>query len=73
MVFLLVMVLAVGMFLLGRWGASRVGELSSDQLVPELRRKQERSMRRGTWVLRIVAVLLLAVSLVGLAHQLSYG
>jgi hypothetical protein len=73
MVFLLVTVLAMGMFLLGQWGAGRVGELSSDQLTPDLRAKQERSMRRGTWVLRIVAVLLVVASLVGLVHQLSSG
>jgi hypothetical protein len=73
MVFFMVTVLAVGMFLLGQWGARRVGELSSSQLAPDLRRKQERTMRRGTWALRIVAVLLLAASLVGLAHQLPFG
>jgi hypothetical protein len=67
----LMLVVAVAMFVVGRWGARRVPQLISPHLDEEQREKQERVMRRGAWVLQIVAVALVclaAFTLVRLEH-----
>lgn len=63
-------VLSVGLFVIGRWGSRRARELVPSTLPPQARRRMERSMRRGAWVLQTVGLLLFGFSAVGIGYLL---
>lgn len=55
--------LAVGMFLLGRWGSQHAPRLVSPMLDAPDRANQERVIRRGAVVMQVAGVAFLVVSL----------
>ena len=59
---------AICLFLIGRWGSHQAAELVPRALDPEAREKKERVMRRGSWVIQIVGVLLFSFSVAGIVY-----